>query len=72
MGDGDKIPRGREIENRKVARKSLVAAQEIQPDQPFSAENVTIKRPADGRSPMDFWSLIGTNSRKRYQTDEFI
>lgn len=72
LGDGDKIPRGREIENRKVARKSLVAAQEIQPDQPFSAENVTVKRPADGRSPMDYWSLIGTNSRKCYQTDEFI
>ena len=72
LGNGEKIPRGAELENRKVARKSLVAASDIEVGECFSTKNLTVKRPGNGRSPMDYWSLIGMRSTKAYRSDELI
>ena len=72
LGDGDKIPRGDEIKNREIARKSLVAAQDISEGERFSQENMTTKRPGTGRSPMSYWSYLGNATTKSYSSDELI
>lgn len=72
LGDGEKVPHQAEVINREVARKSLVAATAIAKGESFSRENLAIKRPGGGRSPMDYWSLIGSRSPKDYCVDDFI
>ena len=72
LGDGDKTPRGDEMKNREIARKSLVAAQEISEGERFSQENMTTKRPGTGRSPMSYWSYLGNATTKSYCADELI
>ena len=72
LGDGDKTPRGDEMKNREIARKSLVAAQEISEGERFSQENMTAKRPGTGRSPMSYWNYLGNVTTKSYCTDELI
>ncbi len=58
--------------NRAVARKSLVALRPIARGEPFSTDNLGSKRPASGRSPLDFWDLLGTPARRVYAADEVI
>jgi len=72
MGDGEKAVRPCEIANRKVCRKSIVAAQSISVGEAFSEQNLTIKRPGIGISPMEYWSLIGKKSQQNYQADDEI
>ena len=72
LGDGNKTPRGDEMKNREIARKSLVAAQEIAEGERFSQENMTTKRPGTGCSPMNYWSYLGNPATKPYSTDELI
>lgn len=72
LGNGEKVPQEAELTNRDVARKSLVARENIIKGQAFSEANLSIKRPGMGRSPMDYWSLIGEFSESDYLTDEII
>ena len=72
MGDGLKVPRSSELNNRDVARKSLVAAIDIQAGENFSKKNLTVKRPGTGRCPMDYWELLGEECRDSFMADEII
>lgn len=72
MGDGIKRPMKSELANLNAARKSLVAGQRIRKGDLFSAENVTVKRPGSGISPMEWDSIIGTMSDKNYEVDDLI
>ena len=72
LGDGIKKPRFHELDNRSVARKSLVSATDIQIGDMFGIGNLTIKRPGTGRSPMEYWDVIGSRSRKLYSKDEVL
>ena len=72
LGDGNKIPDAVEAENLPVARKSLVAARAIKRGDLLSSDNVTVKRPGTGRSPMEYWDIIGCKSDKTYELDEFL
>ena len=72
LGSSEKRVVNSEKTNKDVARKSLVAISPIKKGEPFSRENLTIKRPGTGRSPMDFWDLLGTISRRSYDVDEVI
>ncbi|MBF0348749.1 MAG: N-acetylneuraminate synthase [Magnetococcales bacterium] len=72
LGDGDKRPRASERDNTRAARKSLIAATAIAKGTIFSADNLAIKRPGGGRSPMDYWNLLGTPAHRDYQADEMI
>lgn len=71
-GDGLKAPSPSERKNIVIARKSLVAARPIASGEPFSLENLTAKRPGDGRSPMEIWSLLGQPAPRAYEEDEAI
>lgn len=72
MGNGVKGPMPSELKNRPIARKSLVASQSIKPGEAFTYENMTVKRPGTGVSPMDYWELLGSASHQSYSKDEMI
>ena len=72
LGDGIKRPTASERANLPIARKSLVAARAIQAGEPFTAENITAKRPGTGISPMHCDALIGRNALRAYAADELI
>lgn len=72
MGDGIKVPSAGELRNRAVARKSLVAARGIKRGDLFSEDNLTVKRPGTGISPMRWDEIIGTESPRDFAEDELI
>jgi len=72
MGNGVKGPMPSEIKNREVARKSLVASEVIHEGDHFSEQNVTIKRPGIGKSPMGYWDLLENESNRNFQIDDQI
>lgn len=72
MGDGVKKPSKSELKNIPIVRKSIVAAKIIQKGDYFTKENLTVKRPGNGISPMRWHDLIGTKSTKNYNSDDLI
>lgn len=72
MGNGIKIPSPSEMDNRLVARKSLVASRKIEAGEKFSTENLTMKRPGTGISPMHFWEFLGQTAEKTIQKGSLV
>jgi N-acetylneuraminate synthase len=72
IGDGTKQPTPAEQKNAAVARKSLVAGRSIRQGEVFSADNIAIKRPGKGVSPMQYWRWVGTPARRDYAEDEIL
>ncbi len=72
LGDGIKRPGPSELKNRPIARKSLVADRAISAGEPFSAENVTAKRPGTGISPMRWDEVLGRLAPRDFAPDEAI
>jgi len=72
LGDGVKRPTVSEVQNKNIARKSLVAVQPIKKGQVITAEDIAVKRPGGGRSPYDYWQVIGQQSQQNYQPGEII
>jgi len=72
MGDGIKRPSTSESKNKEVARKSIIAATEIKHGELFTAENLDIKRPGSGISPMRWDEVLGKMANRDYQPDELI
>jgi N-acetylneuraminate synthase len=72
LGDGIKVPQDCELENIAVARKSIVASQDIQKGDMLTEENLTTKRPGNGISPMRWKEVIGTRARRAFRSDEMI
>ncbi|MDA8094283.1 MAG: N-acetylneuraminate synthase [Betaproteobacteria bacterium] len=61
-----------EIENRPAGRKSLVASRDIHKGELFTAENLALKRPGDGISPMRYWEWLGKTADRDFLQDEQI
>ncbi len=72
LGDGIKGPRPSEIKNKDIARKSLVAAGPISIGEHFDENNIEIKRPGIGVSPIYYWGLLEKTSSKKYQEGDII
>lgn len=72
MGDGVKRPSPSEAENVAVARKSIVAARPIATGEVLSADNLAVKRPGTGISPMQWDDVIGRPARRAFAADEAI
>ena len=70
LGKGGKVPHPCELENRSIARKSLVATRHIKQGSEIQAGDVTAKRATRGRSPMEYWDLIGTLAKKDFEYDD--
>ena len=72
LGNGVKQISESERKNIAIARKSIVAASEIKKGELFTEENLTVKRPGGGISPMKWDEVIGTTATRNYQPDELI
>lgn len=73
LGDGIKQPTASEEKNMMVARKSLVASRAIRAGELLSTENVTVKRPGTGISPMRWDEVVGHWQASRdFAADEVI
>ena len=72
LGDGSKRVSDSEKANIAVARKSIVAACPIKKGELLTEENLTVKRPGTGLSPMLWDKVIGTVAIKDYEEEDLI
>ena len=72
MGSGVKKPSHSETNNIVVVRKSIIAKKDIKKGEKFSEENLTVKRPGSGISPMEWDNVIGQVSNHDYNMDDLI
>ena len=71
-GDGTKHVSESERKNIAIARKSIVAACNIKAGDIFTEENLTVKRPGSGISPMRWEEVLGQKAKKDFNEDELI
>lgn len=72
LGSGDKTPSPSEQKNITVARKSIVAKKDIKAGDELTVENITVKRPGTGISPMKWFDVLGTKAIRDFAEDELI
>ncbi len=72
LGDGHKHVSDSERPNIIVARKSIVAARDIKKGEILTDDNITVKRPGNGVSPMLWDEVIGTTAKRDFAYDELI
>lgn len=72
LGHSEKGPSPSESKNISIARKSLVAKKSIAKGEKFTSENLTVKRPGSGISPMKWYDIVGTVADKDYKEDDLI
>ena len=72
LGDGIKRLAPSEARNKTVVRKSLVASRVIKAGEVFTAENLTVKRPGTGISPMRWDEVLGKKALREFIEDELI
>jgi len=71
-GNGIKVPSKSELKNIVIARKSIVAARHIQKGELLTEENLTVKRPGNGISPMLWDETIGKKAIKDFEADDLL
>lgn len=69
---GIKEPSKSELKNKEIARKSIVAGKNIPKGAVFSEENLAVKRPGTGISPMRWEEIIGQKAIRDFAEDELI
>ena len=72
LGSSIKQPSKSEILNIQTIRKSIVAKINIKKGDIFNENNLAIKRPGAGISPMKWDKIIGTKASKNYEEDDLI
>jgi len=72
LGSGIKVPSKSETKNMTAARKSIVAIKDVKRGELFSVDNIGVKRPGNGISPMKWDSVIGKAAKKNFMEDELI
>lgn len=72
LGSGNKEPSSSEKKNMEIARKSIVAKKEIAQGELFSLDNLIVKRPGSGISPMRWYEVIGKRAARNFKEDELI
>ena len=72
LGSSLKKPSKSEIPNLAIVRKSIFAKTKIKQGDILSNNNITIKRPGNGMSPMRWDEIVGTNATKNYNEDELL
>lgn len=72
LGADVKAPGPSETPNREIVRKSLVALMPIRAGDKFTSQNVGVKRPGTGISPMRWHEVVGGTAHRDFQVDELI
>jgi len=71
-GDGVKIPRQSELEDRFFIRTSITADRDLKNGEILTKENLAIKRPAEGIEPKFFDQVVGRKINKDINLDTAI
>lgn len=72
LGTGVKQVSSSERNNIAIARKSIIAACDIKAGETFTEDNLTVKRPGNGISPMLWDSVVGKTAMRDFVEDELI
>ena len=72
LGSSDKVPSPSESKNKAIARKSIVAGKWIRQGELFDENNLAVKRPGTGISPMKWDAVIGQPAKRNFEPDELI
>ncbi len=72
LGTGEKKPSPSEQKNLAVARKSIVARRNIRQGELLTEENLAVKRPGTGISPMRYSEILGTQAVKDFKEDQLV
>ena len=71
-GDGTKHVSESERKNITIARKSIIAARDIKKGELLTEENMTVKRPGTGISPMRWEEVVGTQAIRNFAEEDLI
>ena len=71
-GNGKKEPSISEMKNKDIARKSIIASKVIKKGDKFNENNLTVKRPGKGISPMEWDNVLGQTANRDFKEDELI
>ena len=72
LGSNKKISTPSEQINKDFARKSITARRSIKKGERLTEENLIVKRPVTGKSPMKWDEVIGTFAKINYKKDQLI
>ena len=72
LGSGEKTVSPSERKNIAVVRKSIVAKRAIKAGERLTEDNLTVKRPGSGVSPMRWRDVLGTAAIRDFEEDEMI
>ncbi len=72
LGDGVKKPTPEEKENRKVARRSIVAKVDISRGTVIKEDMLDVKRPGTGIEPKYMDSILGKRAKEGFRKDESV
>ncbi|MCE2613622.1 N-acetylneuraminate synthase [Flavobacteriaceae bacterium D16] len=72
LGHGEKVPSTSEKKNKEIVRKSIVANKIIKKGELFTENNIAVKRPGGGISPMLWDKIVGSKASRDYEPDELI
>lgn len=72
LGHSEKVVSLSELNNKNVSRKSIVAARDILKGEVLSEDNLTVKRPSNGISPMQWENVVGTKACRAFKVDDLI
>jgi N,N'-diacetyllegionaminate synthase len=72
LGDAVKAPTAGELENIAAARKSIVAARAIAAGETLDADNLAVKRPGTGMTPLRWDDVVGLPASRDYRADDLI
>ncbi|MDE6402697.1 MAG: N-acetylneuraminate synthase [Muribaculaceae bacterium] len=72
LGTAEKRPSPSETPNIEIARKSIVAARDIKAGETFTEDNITVKRPGGGLSPMMWDTVLGQVAVRDFKYDSLI
>ena len=71
-GSGLKEVSKSEEKNKAIARRSIVASKNIKKGELLTEENLIVKRPGTGLSPMLWDEVIGTKAIRDFEEDDLI
>jgi len=72
LGNPEKKVSESERKNIAIARKSIVASRSIVKGEIFTEDNITVKRPGTGISPMQWETVLGQTASRDFEEDELI
>jgi N,N'-diacetyllegionaminate synthase len=72
LGDGSLAITATESVTKNLVRKSIVAKKNIEIGEVFTVNNLDVKRPGNGMSPMRWNDVVGKASTKKYKENDLI